>query len=67
MIERLLDGRVAIRFTKTDGVYTLSDAIVGSEAEISALTDAEIAEIQQNRWDKWYAVVTSPPEDVVDG
>ena len=67
MIEQLPDGRVAIRFTKTDGIYTLSDAIVGDKADIAALSEADIANIQQNRWEKWYAVVTSPPEDVVDG
>jgi hypothetical protein len=64
-ITQLPDGRVHIEFERTDGTYTLKDAIVVSQAQYDAMTPADIEAIEQKRWDEWIAIVTYvPPEPV---
>lgn len=57
---------ISIPFEKTDGTYTLRDAIVLKENH--TLTEAEIEAIKQQRFDNWIAILTAPPVEapVVD-
>lgn len=50
---------IKIDFEKTDGTYTLRDAIVLPDDH--TLTEAEIEAIKQQRWDNWIAIITAPP------
>lgn len=60
-----LDGYVTIEFEKTDGTYTLVDAIVVTDAEYAALTQADIEAMEQKRFDDWLAIITAPePEPI---
>jgi len=51
---------MVINFEKTDGVNTFKDAIVLPDDV--TLTDAEIAAIQQERFDNWVALINSVQE-----
>ena len=51
---------VTIPFEKTDGTYTLRDAIVLPDD--SNLTDAEIEAIKEERWNNWITIITTPSE-----
>jgi hypothetical protein len=55
---------IKIDFTKTDGTYTLQDAI--HLPEDHQLTEAEIEAIKQERFDNWVAIITAPEEPPVD-
>ena len=50
---------IKIDFTKTDGTYTLQDALY--LADDNTLTDIEIEAMKQARFDNWVAVITAPP------
>lgn len=55
---------ISISFEKTNGTYTLTDAIVLPEDhELSA---EEIEQIKQQRFEDWVAVITNPVEFVVE-
>ena len=49
-----------IDFEITQSGYTLRDALVLPDDH--TLTDAEIEAMKQARFDKWYAILTTPPE-----
>lgn len=53
---------IKIDFTKTDGVYTLQDAL--HLPDDHTLTDADIEAMQQERFDRWVAVITAPDTQV---
>lgn len=53
---------ITIEFEKTDGTYTLKDAIVLPDDH--GLTDVEIEAIKQKRFDDWVAIVTAPQPEV---
>jgi len=53
---------IKIDFTKTDGTYTLQDALYLADDNI--LSDAEIEAIKQTRFDNWVAIITAPPIDM---
>ena len=55
---------IKIDFTKTDGIYTLRDAL--HLPDDHTLTDADIEAMKQERFDKWVAVITAPEVPVVD-
>ena len=57
---------IKIDFTKTDGTYTLQDAI--HLPEDHKLTDVEIDAIQQERFDNWVAIITAPevPTEIME-
>jgi len=61
-----LDGYVTIEFEKTDGTYTLVDAIVVTDAEYAKLTPADIEAMEQQRWDNWIAIVTADNTEEVN-
>ena len=61
-------GYVTIDFERTDGTYTLVDAIVLTEEEHINTTQEQLEAMQQKRWDDWYAIVSVQNEEVtVDG
>jgi len=60
-----LDGYVTIQFEKTDGTYTLVDAIVLTQEEYDNTTPEQIEAMEQVRWDNWYAIVTAPSEEPI--
>lgn len=54
-----------IDFEKTDGTYTLVDAIYLPDDH--KLSDKEIEAIKQKRCDDWLAIITAPSvDDVLD-
>ena len=55
-----VDGMVSIDFEMTDGVNTLKDAIVVTQAQYDQLTPADIEAIEQQRWDNWLAIINNP-------
>lgn len=48
-------------FERTDGILTLKDAICLTQGQWDAITDEELAAMQDRRWLNWIAVVTAPP------
>lgn len=62
-----IDNMVSIDFEKTDGVNTLKDAIVVTQAEYDKMTPADIAAIEQKRWDDWIAIITAPDQTIIAG
>ena len=49
---------IKIDFTKTDGVYTLQDALYLPDDH--TLTETDIEAMKQQRFDNWLAVITAP-------
>lgn len=57
---------INIPFTKTDGVYTLQDALNLTQTEIDTLGEIGLEAMKQQRFDNWIAVITAPAtEDVI--
>lgn len=54
---------IKIDFERTDGTYTLRDAIVLPDTH--KLTSEEIEQIKEDRWNNWITMITTPPVDVV--
>lgn len=54
---------IKIDFERTDGTYTLRDAIVLPDNH--TLTTEEIEQIKEDRWNNWITMITTPPVDVV--
>ena len=52
--------KMIIEFEITKDEYTFRDAIVLQDGE--NLTDKQIEEMKQARFDAWYAIVTAPQE-----
>lgn len=63
----LPNGMVSVTFSATDGVYTLTDAIVVLQDQYDSMTPADIQAEEQRRWDEWIDIVNSPEEVIVDG
>lgn len=59
------NGMLAIQFSITKNGYTYNDAIVGNPDYINALTPDEISTIQNQRFDNWYKIITTPSEPYV--
>ena len=55
------DGFVLIDFERSDGKYTIRDCIWLTKAQYEAMTSDDIAAIEQQRWDDWLKIVTTPP------
>jgi adenine/guanine phosphoribosyltransferase-like PRPP-binding protein len=56
---------IKIEFEVTQNGYSFKDAIVLPENH--NLTDTQIEEMKQKRFDDWYAIVTAPqPEEVIE-
>ena len=52
---------ISIDFEITKDGYTFRDAIVLPENH--GMTDEQIEQIKQKRFDDWYAIVTAPSEE----
>lgn len=57
------DGRVKINFTKSNEKYSFSDALNFTRSEYDALTEQDIENLKQQRFDKWYAIITHVPTE----
>lgn len=57
----LPDGNVSIPFEKTNGVYTLKDALVLSPDAAASLTQEEFDSVTQRRFDNWIAQLEAEP------
>jgi len=55
----------SIEFEITKDEYTFRDAIVYDD-NVDFFTPEQISEMQQKRFDDWYAIVTAP-EEPIDG
>ena len=53
-----------IDFEKTDGTYTLVDAI--RLPDDHTLSDDELDAMKQKRFDDWVAIITAPPAEPVE-
>jgi predicted amino acid-binding ACT domain protein len=64
-INTLEDGRIQINFTKTSNNYSFSDALYFTQEEYEALTEVEIKDMMQKRFDNWFTIITyvDPAED----
>ena len=51
---------INIPFSKTNGVYTLQDALNLTQEQIDELGEAGLEAMKQERFDNWYAIVTAP-------
>jgi len=54
---------MVIDFEISDATYTLRDAITLPDDH--TLTDAEIEDIKQKRWNNWIAFVTNQSSDAI--
>lgn len=54
---------INIPFTKTNGTYTLQDALNLTQEEIDALGEDGMEAMKQQRFDNWLAIVTAPAPD----
>jgi hypothetical protein len=62
-IINIADGKVQVIFEKTDGTNTFRDALWFTEAEYSQLNQQQISDMQQERYNNWYAVITAMPTE----
>lgn len=62
----MADPLINIPFVKTDGVYTLNDALNLTQGEIDALGDDGLEAMKQERFDNWVAFITAPVPDQPD-
>ena len=53
-----------IRFTKTDGTYTLDDAL--NLPDDHTYTEQEIEAMMQARFDEWVAVIVAPQDNIIE-
>ena len=53
---------ISFRFQIGEPPYQYSDALVMTQDAYDALTPEQIATLQQERYDRWYEIVTAPPE-----
>lgn len=55
------DGTVSIKFSATEGPYTLNDAFGVTQEQYNAMTPEQLASELQRRWDNWLETVLAPP------
>jgi len=55
---------ITIAFELSRDGYSFKDAIVLPVGH--GFTDAQIEEMKQKRFDDWYAIVTTPQEEVIE-
>jgi len=53
---------IQFRFQMGEKPLVYNDALIMTQEAYDALTPEQIAAIQQERYDRWYAIVTAPPE-----
>lgn len=58
------NGLVTVVFERTaPNGMVFRDAIVISQAQYDALTQAQLDAMEQQRYDDWWAIVNAPPEE----
>lgn len=50
---------ITIPFERTDGTYTFRDAIILPDNH--KLSEAEIEQIKEDRWNNWIDMIKNPP------
>jgi hypothetical protein len=63
MITELDNGFISDSFEIEQNGYTFSDALVMLQEEYDTLSNAEISELKQQRFDNWYAIITAIPDE----
>lgn len=53
---------IQFRFQMGEAPFLYNDALVMTQEAYDTLTSEQITTIQQERYDRWYAIVTAPPE-----
>jgi hypothetical protein len=56
---------ISFRFQIGEPPYLYSDALVMTQDAYDTLTPEQITTLQQERYDRWYAIVTAPAEPEV--
>lgn len=51
-----------IKYQKGEPPLVLSDAINLSDEEFNKMSEQDIEDIKEYRFQQWYAIVTAPPE-----
>ena len=63
----LESGLISVPFTRTNGQYTLQDALVLPRSEFESLSEAEILTMQDERFAAWVAFLieasNAPPRE----
>ncbi len=63
----ITDDFIKLNFRKTDGVNVLQDAIAMSRDLYESLSESDIEDLKQQRFDKWLASIKAaqdaPPEE----
>lgn len=57
----MADEFICQPYERTDGVYTFRDAICLTQAQWDVITPEEVTAMQDQRWQDWLTVITSPP------
>ena len=55
---------ISFRFQMGEAPFFYSDAIVMTQEDYDALTSEQVAAIQQERYDRWYKIVTTQPTEL---
>ena len=53
---------ISFRFQIGEKPLIYNDALVMTQEAYDAMTQEQIAAIQKERYDRWYAIITAPPE-----
>jgi hypothetical protein len=61
-ITTLEDGRISIPFVRNRDQYIFTDAIILSQEERDAMTEEQLSAIMDQRFERWYQVVTGTGE-----
>jgi hypothetical protein len=62
---QLENGNIADDFEMGEYPLILKDALVMPLVEYEKLTPEEIISMKQSRYDKWYAYITTPVDEVL--
>lgn len=54
---------ISFRFQIGEAPYLYSDALIMTQEEYDVLTPEQIAAMQQERYDRWLAIINSPPSE----
>lgn len=61
-----MDGiKLSFNFEMGTEPLIYKDALVMTQEEYDALTPEQIAAMQQERYDRWIKLITTPPEEVI--
>jgi hypothetical protein len=61
-ITTLEDGRVSVPFARERDQYLFTDAIILSQEEYDASTEEQLSTIMDQRFERWYQIITGAGE-----